>query len=330
MAAWHAEIPLAALGQIAHAEGWHMPADISAARVTERSASHRALSVVFTGASGATAVVSASALRFGIGRALGWDRVRSDLYELGVRDGALVFDGRGHGHGVGLCQEGSAEMSVEGKHAREILAFYFPGTAVRILPSDDGWREMRAGTLTLHATQILTAERMAALTQTWGDAQRLFPPRRAIAPEVVFAPSTEVFRQLTTEPGWALASTRGGVIVLQPEEVLHAHGRDASITLLHEMLHVLVEAEATERSPLWLREGLVEVLADESAENANRPDRNTMAGYAIDSALLHADSLRESQRAHRAAAARVGAAIGRYGFPVVRDWLSTGVPAGAA
>ena len=30
------------------------------------------------------------------------------------------------------------------------------------------------------------------------------------------------------------------------------------------MLHVLVEAEATERAPLWLREGLVEVLAGET------------------------------------------------------------------
>jgi stage II sporulation protein D len=269
-------------------------------------------------------------LRFGIGRALGWDSVRSDLYQLGVRNGALVFDGRGHGHGVGLCQEGAAEMAAEGRSARDILAFYFPGTAVRILPGDGGWQEIRAGALRLTSTYPLTAERKAELTQTWGDAQRLFPPRRTIAAEVVFAPSTEVFRQLTTEPGWALASTRGGVIVLQPEEVLHARGRDASITLLHEMLHVLVEAEADGRSPLWLREGLVEVLAGEPVEDVNMADRSTMAGYEIDSALLHADSLRESQRAHRAAAARVGAAIGRYGLPAVRGWLSTGVPAGAA
>ena len=37
-------------------------------------------------------------------------------------------------------------------------------------------------------------------------------------------------------------------------------GAMASATLLHEMLHVLVEAEAGERTPLWLREGLVETV----------------------------------------------------------------------
>ena len=81
-----------------------------------------------------TSIVSASALRFGIGRTLGWNLVRSDAYDLGVRNGALVFDGRGHGHGVGLCQEGGAEMAAEGKAVHEILAFYFPGTTVRIAP----------------------------------------------------------------------------------------------------------------------------------------------------------------------------------------------------
>jgi hypothetical protein len=50
---------------------------------TERSPSHRALRVVFTGSDRRDVrSVSASALRFGIGRALGWDLVRSDAYEL--------------------------------------------------------------------------------------------------------------------------------------------------------------------------------------------------------------------------------------------------------
>src|ERR1019366_9957144 len=91
--------------------------------------------------------------------------------------------------------------------------------------------------------------------------RKRFPPRHAIAPEIVFAPTTEIFRQLAAQPGWALASTRGNAIVLQPEAVLRAHGRIASAALLHEMLHVLVEAEAGEHAPLWLPEGLVEVLA---------------------------------------------------------------------
>src|ERR1019366_2956500 len=172
---------------------------------------------------------------------MGWDRVRSDAYEVGVRNGALVFDGRGHGHGVGLCQKGAAEMAAEGQSAREIIAFYFPGTVVRIMPSDEGWQESHVGALTLRATLTLTAERKAALERTWSEAQKRFPSRRKITLEIVFAPTTEVFRQMTTQPGWVLANTRGSTIVLQPEALLHAQGRDASVTLLHEMLHVLVE-----------------------------------------------------------------------------------------
>lgn len=186
------------------------------------------------------------------------------------------------------------------------------------------------GALTVRATQPLTAERGAALEQTWDEAQKRFPPRHAIAPEIVFAPTTEIFRQLTAQPGWALASTRGNAIVLQPEAVLRAHGRSASAALLHEMLHVLVEAEAGERAPLWLREGLVEVLAGESAGKGNTIAATTMPVNVIEGALAHANSFEESERAHRAAAERVRALIARYGLSAVRGWLSAGVPAGVA
>ena len=322
-AAWHAEVPLAKFVEIAQAEGWHVPANIVEAHVKERSVSHRALLVIFTGGKGATSIVAASALRFGIGRALGWNRLRSDAYEVAVRNGGLVFDGRGHGHAVGLCQEGAAQMATEGKNAREILAFYFPGTTVRISLKDSGWQETRAGELTLRAAQALTEERKAALEQIWREAQRRFPSRHSISPEIVFAPTTEIFRQMTTQPGWELASTHGGMIVLQPGGVLQTRGRDASATLLHEMLHVLVEAEASERTPLWLREGLVEVLAGERTGSAD-----AMTADAIEGALQHVDSLRTSERAHLAAAARVHALVDRYGLSTVRGWLSSGVPAG--
>jgi stage II sporulation protein D len=224
---------------------------------------------------------------------------------------------------VGLCQEGAAEMAAEGKDAREILSFYFPGTVVRIQQGDMGWQETRAGALMLRTTQLLTAERKTDLENTWHKAQGLFPPRHAIAPEIDFAPTTEMFRQLATQPGWTLASTRGNTIVLQPEGILRVRGRDASATLLHEMLHVLVEAEASERTPLWLREGLVEELAGDSTRNAG-----AMSASEIEDALQHADSLQASGRAHLEAGTRVHRLIDRYGLSTVRGWLSSGVPAG--
>ncbi len=141
-------------------------------------------------------------------------------------------------------------------------------------------------------------------------------------PEITFAPTTEVFRQLTAQPGWTLASTHGNAIILQPESVLRVYGAGASGILLHEMLHILVETEAIEQAPLWLREGLVEVLAGESSK-----ETRTMSASAIDEELRGADSLHASQLAHRAAAARVQGMISLYGASAVRGWLSSGVPA---
>jgi stage II sporulation protein D len=321
-ASWHTEVPLSALRGIAQAEGWHLPTDILAAHVIARSASHRALRIAFYDSAASPSILSASSLRFGIGRALGWNRVRSDAYDLGVRNGALVFDGRGHGHGVGLCQEGAAQMASEGKSAREILGFYFPGTIVRITVADHGWVETRTGTLTLRSTQVLPADRQALVAKAWDEARKRFPPRVSVSPQITFSPSTELFRQMTAQPGWVLASTRDQAIVLQPDAVLRDHGQSGGATLLHEMLHVLVESEAGEQAPLWLREGLVEVLAGEPAVPGG-----TIAVQDIEAGLKHPETLLISQRSHRAAAARVRALTGRYGMSTVRSWLSSGVPA---
>jgi stage II sporulation protein D len=42
----------------------------------------------------------------------------------------LVFNGRGYGHGVGLCQDGARAMALKGKSYIEITRFYYPGTFI--------------------------------------------------------------------------------------------------------------------------------------------------------------------------------------------------------
>lgn len=42
----------------------------------------------------------------------------------------VIIEGRGWGHGVGLCQWGALEMAREGKNYKEILAHYYPGTNI--------------------------------------------------------------------------------------------------------------------------------------------------------------------------------------------------------
>lgn len=299
-----------------------MPQRIVAVRVTERSKSQRALRLMFNGADGTQDAVTASALRFGIGRALGWNRVRSDWYDVVVRGDELIFDGRGFGHGVGLCQVGAAEMAREGRSAREILGFYFPGTVSRITTRDDGWIDGAVGGVRVRSVKALSAARKDAIAKTWAEAQRRLPPRASVDPEVVLAPTTELFRQMTGQPGSMLGSTRGGTIVLQPEGVFRANGQDEQRVLLHEMLHALVEAEAGMRAPLWLREGLVETLAGEKGP------ATTMPTDEMERALRQPASPEEARRAHLAAGQLVSRLVARYGLNTVRGWLSSGVPAG--
>ena len=45
---------------------------------------------------------------------------------------AVVFAGKGWGHGVGLCQVGAYGMALRGATYRQILSHYYRGT--RVLP----------------------------------------------------------------------------------------------------------------------------------------------------------------------------------------------------
>jgi len=323
---WHTEIPLTDLAAVGTREGWKLPAQIVRARITQRSVSHRALRITLTGADGKSMELSASALRFGIGRALGWNRVQSDAYDLALRNGSLVFDGRGRGHAVGLCQAGAAEMAKEGAAARQILSFYFPGTRISIGPADSGWQEEHVGSISVRTIEPLNTAERHALEQSWQEAQKRFPSRRAAEPVVTFAPGTELFRQLTSQPGWMLATAQGDHIVLQPADVFVSPKSSLAKTLLHEMLHVLVEGEANERAPLWLREGLVEVLAGDSVGD---PPADSISIANIEAELRNPSTRAANEKAHHEAEAKVTLLVQHYGISAVRGWLTTGVPSGA-
>jgi stage II sporulation protein D len=60
--------------------------------------------------------------------ALGSHRIRSTAYEL-VDEGRTVRfeNGRGFGHGMGLCQWGMQGQALNGKSASQIIRFYYPG-----------------------------------------------------------------------------------------------------------------------------------------------------------------------------------------------------------
>ena len=68
--------------------------------------------------------------RLVLGRKVGWNVVPGNNYEAMPEGGSVSFEGRGSGHGLGLCQQGANAMARDGATFREILAHYFPNTTV--------------------------------------------------------------------------------------------------------------------------------------------------------------------------------------------------------
>jgi len=68
---------------------------------------------------------------------LGYRRLPSTHFSLAVKNGEVIFDGKGWGHGVGLCQWGALEMAREGKDYREILRHYYPGAILKRMEAVD-------------------------------------------------------------------------------------------------------------------------------------------------------------------------------------------------
>ncbi|MFN3479806.1 MAG: SpoIID/LytB domain-containing protein [Thermodesulfovibrionales bacterium] len=64
-------------------------------------------------------------------RLLGWNRLPSTYFEIKKNGDSIVFEGKGYGHGVGLCQWSALQMASEGKTYKEILAFFYPGTEIK-------------------------------------------------------------------------------------------------------------------------------------------------------------------------------------------------------
>jgi stage II sporulation protein D (peptidoglycan lytic transglycosylase) len=96
--------------------------------VTERSASGRVERLRLTGSE--VRVMDAETFRLGIGRAIGWNKLRSDLYDVRREGDRFIFEGYGSGHGIGLCQNGAAAMGEQGFRYKEILAYYYPNTRI--------------------------------------------------------------------------------------------------------------------------------------------------------------------------------------------------------
>lgn len=100
-------------------------ADIGSVEMGDLTPAGRVKNVIFRNAGSFTSVPAET-----IRAALGYSNIPSIFFEPELVDREVVFSGRGHGHGIGLCQWGAKEMARTGADYKAILSHYYPGTAV--------------------------------------------------------------------------------------------------------------------------------------------------------------------------------------------------------
>ncbi|HXY23623.1 MAG TPA: SpoIID/LytB domain-containing protein [Candidatus Acidoferrum sp.] len=298
------------------------PTGWSAIEVVSRSASGRAQRLRLAGSSSPDFLVSASSFRFAIDRALGWNKIRSDLYEVRNDGDHILFSGRGSGHGVGLCQAGADEMARQGKDYRQILDFYFPGTHLSKV-SSQGWQTRTSDRFELVTTAPEQDSKLLA------DAEKILKEdEAAIGWKLPFRARLQVFptldryRDTTGQPGWVAATTRSQTVRLQPVAELRRRSILES-TLRHEFFHLLVESHARAETPLWFREGLVLYLSEPGKRNSGEI---ALTDEEMEAILERPASRSDQEKAYVAARERVAALIQQYGKGAVLDWLSSGIP----
>ncbi len=279
--------------------GLKVPQHLRSISVVKRTSSGRAQTLSLDGE-----LISASTFRFAIGRVIGWNTIKSELFTIETSGEQVLFRGSGEGHGVGLCQAGADEMGKQGKSYRQILDFYYAGTTVSVNATGFHWTRLSGEGVTLFTmlpdsdkTLIGSAEKVI---QRW---RSRLPWPAPVSIEIYVYPDMNAFRDATGEPGWIAAQTRGTKIEMQPSAVLRSHGVLES-TLEHEILHCFVESAAKPGLPVWFREGLVEYLSGAA------PVSNSAGS--------------EDSSRHASALSRVRELVSRNGEGTVLSWVTGG------
>ncbi len=92
------------------------------------NASDRLSDVSISDSRGNNVLISANTFR----NAVGNTKLKSTSFQvLRAPSGGFALEGKGHGHGVGMCQVGARAMAEEGRSYVQILQFYYPLAKIR-------------------------------------------------------------------------------------------------------------------------------------------------------------------------------------------------------
>lgn len=126
--AWAVTLPLATISERLRQAGLDV-GEVTGLAVLERSPSFRVVSIAVEHTRGTTTLKGTEFRRM-----LGYDVLKSTLFVPAPGpDGAVRFEGRGWGHGVGLSQFGAKGMAERGYTYRQILEYYYPGAKLGTL-----------------------------------------------------------------------------------------------------------------------------------------------------------------------------------------------------
>jgi SpoIID/LytB domain protein len=300
---WRTEVTEPDLRRVLQAAGLRGDR-VDALAVSARDRSGRAVRLAVRGL--APGDVDANVFRTTAGRVLGWQTVKSTLFDVRRSAAGYVFAGRGSGHGVGLCVLGAMNRARAGAGRDAILSAYFPGLRV------DRWKaaapEIRVTLPVAERSRLDETRRLAAAELGDLSAWLGRPAPRTL--DLVFHPTVEAYTRATGQPWWTAGAARATRIDLLPRGVLVQRGVLQS-TLRHEIAHVLSDDVLADR-PLWVREGLAAYLAGETRGigGESRGESVRPRNCPSDEALRSAASAEAWRRAYDAAGACVARALG--------------------
>jgi len=119
---WKYTLSLNEIRNILNRNGLNMD-NISSIQVGSKDNSGRVKELIINGVT----TISANKFRLLVGS----DKIWSTIFTIISNGDKVTFQGRGKGHGVGLCQRGAVAMGELGYNYKQILGFYYPGVYLR-------------------------------------------------------------------------------------------------------------------------------------------------------------------------------------------------------